>query len=485
MKTREADVIVVALGPAGLAAAIAAVENGASVIAFEKSSTTGGAAKMGMGPFAVESRLQQQHMIGLSKEEVFRRFMESTHWKVNARLVRDFIWKSADTIDWLMEMGVQFFAPMKYFPQSEPTWHVVAPQGGGLPGPGAAASMTKAMTKRAQDLGVEMYLASPVSKLIIEDGRICGVIARDKNGEAIQANGKAVIIATGGCGDNPEMLYQELGLSWGKDFFGMRVPGVTGDGLKMAWEAGAGKSEITVEKIFTLPFAKDLRTMPLQVVFNQPNLLVNLLGERLMDEGMMEHIANTANVIARQQGSCAFSIISDSIIHDYKKRGVDVPSNVFPGNPFENWDDLMQKAVAQGMFVFEADSLEELAVKTGIDPAGLAATVTEYNKCCEQNYDDFFDKKRKYLKPIKGNKYYAGKFYTSAYGSLGGIKINYKTEVLTDDFQVIPGLYAAGTDVCDIYAGTYVFEFPGNTMGFALNSGRIAGENAANFVALP
>ena len=46
---------------------------------------------------------------------------------------------------------------------------------------------------------------------------------------------------------------------------------------------------------------------------------------------------------------------------------------------------------------------------------------------------------------------------------------------------MIPGLYAAGTDVCDLYAGTYYYYFPGNTMGFAINSGRMAGEYAARY----
>ena len=65
---------------------------------------------------------------------------------------------------------------------------------------------------------------------------------------------------------------------------------------------------------------------------------------------------------------------------------------------------------------------------------------------------------------------------------MGGIKINYKTEVMNKDFDVIPGLYAAGLDADSIYGDTYIFWLPGNTLGFALNSGRMAGENAAEYV---
>ena len=54
--------------------------------------------------------------------------------------------------------------------------------------------------------------------------------------------------------------------------------------------------------------------------------------------------------------------------------------------------------------------------------------------------------------------------------------------MLDKGWKRIPGLYAAGTDACSIYGDTYVFILPGNTMGFALNSGRIAGENAAEYI---
>ena len=60
--------------------------------------------------------------------------------------------------------------------------------------------------------------------------------------------------------------------------------------------------------------------------------------------------------------------------------------------------------------------------------------------------------------------------------------MNYKLEVEDDNYQKIDGLYAAGSDVCDLYAGTYLYDLPGNTMGFAVNSGRMAAENATDYV---
>ncbi len=54
--------------------------------------------------------------------------------------------------------------------------------------------------------------------------------------------------------------------------------------------------------------------------------------------------------------------------------------------------------------------------------------------------------------------------------------------MIGEDWKPIPGLYAAGTDACAIYGDSYPFIFPGRSMGFALNTGRIAAENAKSYV---
>ena len=119
MKKMEADVVVVALGLSGLATAVAAAEQGLSVIGFEKANVTGGAANMGMGPFAVESRPQKEAQVPLTREEAYKTHMEFAHYKCDARLVHDCYWKSADTIDWLMGMGVRFVV-QRYYPGALP-----------------------------------------------------------------------------------------------------------------------------------------------------------------------------------------------------------------------------------------------------------------------------------------------------------------------------------------------------------------------------
>ena len=128
------------------------------------------------------------------------------------------------------------------------------------------------------------------------------------------------------------------------------------------------------------------------------------------------------------------------------------------------------------------DSIDELCVRTGINPEGLKRTLAEYNHACETGYDRQFNKNPRYLKPVKRPKFYAARFYRSGLGSLGGIRINHRAEVLDKNHDVISGLYAAGTDANVLCGDSYTFIMPGHTSGFAYNTGRIAGENAAGLV---
>lgn len=474
----ETDVIVIAAGASGLAAAVAAAQCGAKVVSFEKGATTGGTGNMGMGPFGVESRLQKLKQVGLTRDEAFRMFMEYTHWRVDAQLVRAYLDKSATTIAWLESLGVEFVEPATYFPGGQLTWHLVKPAAG-HPGPMSSATMMKVLTDRAKELGVKIHLQTPVKKILKSGDPVIGVVAEDRSGEPVEASGKAVIVATGGFGDNLEMIKKYTGFEWGKDLFSFRIPGLVGEGIRMAWEVGAAPTEMTMEMIYGMPGEWDPR---LHETFRQPHLLVNLLGERFLNEAVMPNTTFTGNAIARQKKRSAFLIFDESIKRHMETVGYDEVSVVFPFTKVDSLDALLKDAFDKGyQDVFVAGSLEELAEKTGIDPEGLKATVEEYNGYCARGFDPVFNKPHKLLRPLREPRFYAARHLPSAYGTLGGIKINHRTEVLNKEWKKIPGLYAAGTDACTIYGDSYVFTLPGNTMGFALNTGRIAGENAAAF----
>ena len=117
-----------------------------------------------------------------------------------------------------------------------------------------------------------------------------------------------------------------------------------------------------------------------------------------------------------------------------------------------------------------------------VEPAVLEAIVKEYNLFCEKGHDELFAKDRQYVRNLKEPKFYAMRCVTMTLGSLGGIRINHMTEVLDKQERVIPGLYAAGNDASGMYGDSYNIYLSGTTLGFAVNSGRIAGENAFRYI---
>ena len=313
------DVGVIAAGPAGLTAAVAAAENGASVAVFEKSKTTGGVANMAMGPFGVESTLQKKQIIGLTRDEAFRIHMDYNHWLVDARLVRAFIDKSGDTIDWLMNMGVKFVLAARHFPLSSPTWHLLDAS---TAAHGSARAIYTALTDKATELGVKFYFSSPAKKILKKDGKVIGFTALDETtGETVQVNAKATVVATGGFGANAGMIKKYTGFDWGKNLFSFAIPGIDGDGIRMAWEAGAASTHMIIEMYCAVPRQDEFWNV--DALFRQPNLLVNLNGERFFNEELFQNNTFAGNAISRQKNSCAFMIFDEEAHRYYLKNGFD------------------------------------------------------------------------------------------------------------------------------------------------------------------
>lgn len=479
-----ADVGIIAAGPAGLCAAVSAAEAGASVVVFEKANNVGGTANMGMGPFGVESRIQKAAFSNLTKEAAYRKFMDYVHWHTDARLVREYFWKSGDTIDWLENMGVKFVGALKMFPDSEATWHVVQPEDGSRPGPRAATTMNKIVYKRALELGVQFYLETPAYRILKEDGKVCGILARNAEGEEIELRCKAVIVATGGFCGNLEMIKEYTGYEYGKNIFQHTDHNIIGDGIRMVWEIGGAKGRMSIEATGgrTSVGDGDMEAAILGIAFGQANLVVNKQGFRICDESIMQNSSVAANIIDEQPEKKVFNLLDDSIIKRYRRSGMPFSSSVIGAGNIDDFDARFTKlAELYPEHFFAADSLEELADKAGIDKKNLLETVEEYNDACDINYDDVFGKDRRYLLPYKGKRFYAAIGRIGGYGTLGGIKVNWKQEVVDENSEPIPGLWGAGSDINEIYDGTYMFYLPGNTMGFAVNTGRIAGERAAEY----
>ena len=510
----EADVVVVAAGMSGLAAATQAQESlnatgGGSVIAFEKSGTTGGAANMGMAFLAFESQLQKETMTNdFTKDDAFNFFMEYTHWRSDAKLVRRWFNMSASTVEWVRNMGVEFLGVFKYFKDSHCTQHMIKLPGANKPTERCASVMIKAMTDYAVELGVDFQFHTSIKELIKGDkGQIMGVRGVRDDGTEIECLCNAVIVATGGIGNNVDMIEKYMGWKWGEDMFTFRIPGLDGDGMNMVWAAGGKRAPINMEVTYNTPGTTDV-FKTLSEVMRQPNLLVNLDGKRFFNEEHMDNTTYTGNALLQQKKHCAFSIIDSKIVEYYKEHGLDYITYHHAIKDMDKWEREKElffsgakgaaensvfasedKEVSYGENVetnfWECQTLEEVAEVTGINLKNLKKTIAEYNAMCNgfaNGYDWQFTKDHRFLKPITTAPYYVARHYPSGYGSLGGIQVNENMEVLDTQLDKIPGLYSCGTDSATVFADSYCFYNPGSTMSYALNSGRIAAMEAVKYM---
>jgi fumarate reductase flavoprotein subunit len=490
MNTITTDIAVIGAGPSGLAAALRATEFGLHVSLFEKTSTYGGVYNGGMGPFGAGTHIQKEAgKVDGTPENAFNYLFDFTHGKIDARLASEYIRKTAFTVKWLEDYGVKYADPNQG-PFGSPDdkeyfCHVIAdnPEFKEEDGSNKWMYIPSLLYKRAVSTGkVDFYFNTPVTKLIRTDGRLTGLIAQQADGE-VTVEAKAVIIATGGFMGNPELIKKYTSYENNVDiFFSRQRPNICGDGMQMAWDIGAARGEMMVDVYKGMPIhCGPAGTKEGWEILADPNLLVNVRGERFMNEAYPDRYY-MANAIHRQPKGTAFMITSTNIVEKYKsgELKLDTP----PGMPAPEVDLDVIAAEAAKMdypYIYAADSIEELCEKTGIRLDGLKATLAEYNSQCEAGQDPIFYKKTN-LYPLNGPKYYAAQFYVDSFGCLGGLKINYKLEVVDEALDAIPGLYGVGSEANALYGGTYPGKLSGNTSGFAYNSGIMAAENAAAYL---
>jgi fumarate reductase flavoprotein subunit len=260
-----------------------------------------------------------------------------------------------------------------------------------------------------------------------------------------------------------------------------------GDGIRMAWEIGAAEEGMGVLQLLRggPVLGEGLSFIgPLENASNQPGLWVSQEGERYCDESIQGNFAFDGNAMARQKGRSVFTIFDESLVHHWIEKGTDLGTGrIFPpGSRLNIGEALKEVLETKTPDIFAADSVEGLARSMGLNPTVLKATVEEYNGFCAKGHDDLFAKDPKYLRPLKGPKFYALKCNLVFLGTLGGIKINHKMEVVDKKENPIPGLYAGGMDAGGIYGDSYDVKTCGGTLAFGVNSGRIAGENALKYI---
>ena len=488
MDNLKADLVIIGGGGAGLAAGLAAAEEGAGkAIVLEKLASPGGNTALSVGLFAADSPAQKRAAIEFKRDELFKLSMAWAHWKVNPRIVRAFIDKSGGTIRWMEEKGLHFDCVPFYPNQSPLVWHVTKELGAG---------MTKFLAAEAEKRGVQMLSRTTVKQILTDKKRRVSGVRAEKEGEESTITARAVIIATGGYGGNKQLLKQYC--PHYRD--NMTCGGLphNGDGLLMAMEIGAateglgllllgGPGPAPKAPMLKIGSPPDVMNSPLTGLILEPNTVwVNKRGERFADESTGFNHFLSSYAVNRQPGNASYTLLDSRLVQTMTDTGLIIgfhkhrladQRTAMPGLARE------LKALGGKGWVKMAGSWKGIAGYIGCDAQALKATIDEYNTACDRGHDPVFAKERGFLFPLRVPPYYAIPANSGILDTISGIKINERMEVLDKEDNPIPGLYAAGVITGGWQGDAYCAVTSGAASGFAVNSGRIAAENAVKFIA--
>lgn len=341
------------------------------------------------------------------------------------------------------------------------------------------------LAKAAMDLGIPVWLNSPVRKLIVNDGRVRGALV-EREGGATQVNARVGVVLA--CGGFPHDVERRKALfphaPTGREHFTPSPTGNTGDGLRMA-EAVGGYVDPTIPNAAAwVPTSVTKRpdgsagVMPHFIDRAKPGVIVvTRQGKRFTNEANSYHdfvqalVANSAG----DKDIHAWEICDHATLRQYGM-GCVAPFPLPIGRHLRTG------------YLKRGNTIEELAREIGVDAATLKATVSGFNEGAKQGEDPAFGRGSKAynryqgdaqnlpnpcVRPIQTGPFYAIKLVIGDIGTFAGLAVDAKTRVLDADRQPVIGLHAVGNDAASIMGGNY--PGAGITLGPALTFGYVAG----------
>lgn len=496
-ETMDTEVVIVGCGGSGMAAALAAAEKGAKVVVVEQTASYGGTALMGTeGLFAVASEQQKKAGYDMTADEMFEYFMNYNHYNSYGPLTRAWLDMTASTVDWIAQYGnpvtLMENTQLAHVDQIK-TYHKFDDKKAGF------AAWYDNMVK----MGVQVIYNTKVTELIqSNDGAITGVIGTKADGGKLTVNAKAVILSTGGFGANADMMEKYVGLKPGT--YEIMTYGTTGEGVQMAMAAGADTNNLQLGVYHGAMLPTGLSFAFAPVMMTAAPMWVDNGGARFVNEEVVYDFALWGNATFAVGGSY-WAVVDSASLDKFVKEGcpyvhsfmktimvntsldksvfpsvVNAPDTIAADPEMKNTMDAMANTVD---YLVKADTIEELAQKMGVPADRLAASVAAYNEAVKSGKDSMFNKDAKYLAySVEQGPFYALKPIVLCEGTAGGISTNEKLQVVRSDWSIINGLYATGANVGMIFDESYP-TMEGVNLSFAVNSGRMAGYNAAEAVA--
>lgn len=495
---KSADVVIVGGGGAGLAAAVSALQNDATVIVLEKMPSVGGSTIMAGGQYnAVDDARQQVYEMrpeliteieSYTRQEpvndTHKRIMEELAEQVeeykangstyvfdspqlhalqafrggdqvaNLELIETLTIGAEESIGWLEGLGVEFRDEVATVTGAlwQRTHQFVKPL---VTGP--IDAYMEYIDNKGSD--AEIMLDTAATELIVENNRVVGVKAKQGNNEVIVKANKGVVIATGGFARNSELV-KKYDAHWGglDNLGSTNSVSATGDGIIMAEAVGANL--VGMEYIQLLPVGDPVTGgMQGNISINAANqLFVNNEGNRFVAEDARRDVLTQGLL---EQPDQIMWILHDA--HEYYNEEVR-----------NDFNETIGQLVKSGVVV-KGETIEELAKNMGVSPENLRATVDAYNEAVAGNTEDPMGKKLM-QDPFDKGPFYASIRVPTIHHTMGGIEINTIAQVISKDGNVIEGLYAAGEVAGGIHGAN---RLGGNAIPDTVVFGKIAGESAA------
>ncbi|MCI9262481.1 MAG: FAD-dependent oxidoreductase [Eggerthellaceae bacterium] len=510
----DCDVVVAGHGFAGITACRELAEQGKKVVLVEKQPEDTYAATGNEFAALNAKILQERGVPHIEPVEFYQNFMKITANMPNPSLVMKFAQNSEENSNWYLDqLTEEDFATMTtaFFP---PTEHQLSELSGIKFWPSVCSfygecNQTKIqMTNQAaaEKNGAEFRFGTTAEYVIMDNGAVAGMVAQNESGY-LKFNCKAVVLACGGMGGNPDMMayfMPDMAQALTGDDALTSMSANDGRGVQMAYWAGA-----------------HLETTPIPGM-NMKGLSVpgkmNCLPQAVWIDEAGKRFCNEYYPTSEQRGyqtvfmsrKTKYAVL-DNNFTEYRQ--YTLPQHAGFTASEENIAALreaMDKAYAKFKGTYEEpestgeeegghgpmteveyiadDTLEGLASQLGL--TGDAATefvaqIERYNGYCEAGVDEEFGRAKEVLFPVKDGPFYACTFdpvLGETMVTMGGIITDGEQNALDANYEPIPGLYVSGNDCGRRFGTEYITPIPGVSLAFALVLGRECGKSVAKFL---